>query len=449
MATRWADGSIVTTSSSVLWANGRAWSGGAFEYVPATNVFYSVCPYGSGDIMTGNPTISISDGVATLSVAQEGNIGQGCRITYNGTSVCYISLVNSPTSFNVVTATGGTPGNVSGQEVNSIAHEYASISAAIAGAMDADHLDSNDLTGIMLNIPYYYDHDDYTLINMPTVIDGYTGAGPDNHIRLYAAAGGEQSIRDQRSRGLWDVERAMIYLSASAPGSGLDYAITNKLPYTEIIGLQIYAWYRAPIINDGGNVVIDQCTLWHGAAFDSAVIQIGGDGVRISNIVGIQERSYRAYRFRGNNEIVYNNIAIGGTEGFRKETGAAALVVNNIAVGQSTACFSGFSGAFAAGSDYNVSSDATAPGAHSLINQLIADLFVDPENHDYRPKAGANTIDAGIGPALDSNVPTTDIAGNPRSGSTCSIGAFEYVEEEGGLPFPPLFPRRQNTLLRR
>jgi hypothetical protein len=403
----------------------------------AIDVFYSVCPYGSGDIMTGNPTISISGGVATLSVAQTGNIGQGCRITYNGTSVCYISLVNSPTSFNVVTATGGTPGNVSGQEVNSIAHEYASISAAIAGAMDADHLGSNDLTDIMLNIPCYYDHDDYTPINSTTVIDGYTGAGPDNHIRLYAAAGGEQSIRDQRSHGLWDVERAMIYLSASAPGSGLDYAITNRVPYTEIIGLQIYAWYRTPILNNGANyAVIDQCTLWHGDAFDSPVIQTDGDGVRISNIVGIQERSYRVFRLRGNNEIVYNNIAIGGARGFSKETGAAALVVNNIAVGQSTECFYGFSGAFAAGSDYNVSSDETAPGAHSLINQLIADLFVDPENHDYRPKAGANTINAGIGPALDSNVPTTDIVGTPRSGDTCDIGAFEFVDEGGTLSIP-------------
>jgi len=33
MATRWADGSMVTTSSSVLWADGRAWGGGAFEFV--------------------------------------------------------------------------------------------------------------------------------------------------------------------------------------------------------------------------------------------------------------------------------------------------------------------------------------------------------------------------------------------------------------------------------
>jgi hypothetical protein len=395
----------------------------------ATQVYYSVCPFGTGNLLSGgSPTIEVDssgNAVVTLNGASlVDNIGQGVAVEYGGNKY-FISGITDLTHFSLVNALGVTAPQQANTALTSVHHEYASISAAIAGALDADHLGSNDLTGIMLNIPYYYDHDDYTLIDSITEITGYTGAGPDNHIRLYAAAGGEQSIRDQRSHGLWDVERAMIYRS------GTTYAITNSLPYTEIIGLQIYAWYRSPIFNGGDYAVIDQCTLWHGDSYDADVIFTDGDGVRISNTVGIQERSDRVYRLRGNNEIVYNNIAIGGTAGFRKETGAAALVVNNIAVGQSTACFSG---SFAAGSDYNVSSDATAPGAHSLYNQLIANLFVDPENHDYRPKAGANTIDAGIGPALDSNVPTTDIVGTPRSGDTCDIGAFEYVDEGGSSP---------------
>lgn len=394
------------------------------------NVFYSVCPFGTGNLLSGgSPTIEVDssgNAVVTLNGASlVDNIGQGVAVEYNSEKY-FISEITDLTHFKLVDALGVQAPQQANTALTSVHHEYASISAAIAGAMDADHLGSNDLTGIMLNIPYYYDHDDYTPINSITDITGYTGAGPDNHIRLYAAAGGEQSIRDQRSRGLWDVERAMIYQS------GTDYAIINRLPYTEIIGLQIYAHYRAPIFNNSANyVVIDQCILWHGASFDAQAILAEGDGVRISNTVGIQERSDKVFRLRGHNEIVYNNIAIGGAIGFSKETGASALVVNNIAVGQSTACFSGFSGAFAAGSDYNVSSDATAPGAHSLLNQLIADLFVDPENHDYRPKAGANTINAGIGPALDSNVPTTDIAGTPRSGDTCDIGAFEFVDAGG------------------
>ena len=42
MATRWADGGVVTTSSSVLWADGRAWGGGAFEYVVSGAPFVAV-----------------------------------------------------------------------------------------------------------------------------------------------------------------------------------------------------------------------------------------------------------------------------------------------------------------------------------------------------------------------------------------------------------------------
>ena len=46
-------------------------------------VFYSESAYGTGDIKTGSPNISISGGVATLDVAQTGNIGAGCDIEYN------------------------------------------------------------------------------------------------------------------------------------------------------------------------------------------------------------------------------------------------------------------------------------------------------------------------------------------------------------------------------
>ena len=56
-------------------------------------VFYSISPYGTGssyDIKNGSPNITISSGVATLSVAQTGNIGVGCRIEYNSTH-CFIA----------------------------------------------------------------------------------------------------------------------------------------------------------------------------------------------------------------------------------------------------------------------------------------------------------------------------------------------------------------------
>ena len=57
----------------------------------ANAVFYAVNMDGTGDKTTGSPNIEITSGVATLSVAQTGNIGAGYRITYDTTSFCYIA----------------------------------------------------------------------------------------------------------------------------------------------------------------------------------------------------------------------------------------------------------------------------------------------------------------------------------------------------------------------
>lgn len=71
-----------------------------------------------------------------------------------------------------------------------------------------------------------------------------------------------------------------------------------------------------------------------------------------------------------------------------------------------------------------------SPGATEADDWAAA--FTDYTKGDFSLKSGSDLIDAGIGPALDSNVPTTDIVGTSRSGNTCDIGAFEYV----GLKIP-------------
>ncbi|MCK5600972.1 hypothetical protein KAR91_03825, partial [Candidatus Pacearchaeota archaeon] len=47
---------------------------------------------------------------------------------------------------------------------------------------------------------------------------------------------------------------------------------------------------------------------------------------------------------------------------------------------------------------------------------------------DDRP-LDADLIGAGVGPSVDGSVPATDVVGNPRSGATCDIGAFERVAD--------------------
>lgn len=415
----------------------------------ATDVFYSVCPFGTGDLKTGSPTITISDGVATLSVAQTGNIGQGCRITYGGgSSSCYISRVNSPTSYNVITATGGVPGDVSGQAVNSIAHEYASTSAAMTGASDANHLNTNDLAiaDVILNLPCYYDHDDYTPYGF-IVTNGYI-ADSEHYINWYTPQGGTESLYNQRGDfSSWDPSKVCL----SVNGYYVDDSLFRiYVPYTRITGFQgeqtystmNYAFLVYLYAGATGCVISGNFLRFTGYPFSGIEIQNLNDAdITIANniIVGASYGLYAnhlydtGYTIRG---VIANNTISGSTQyglHVRYSAGSSSLVVrNNVAIGSATGDFYLVNVA----GDHNASSDGTAPGTGSITNQLAADLFVDPANHDYRPKAGSPLISAGIGPALDANVPLFDIAGNPRSGNTCSIGAFEFVDEGGTLSIP-------------
>ena len=164
---------------------------------------YSFCPYGTGDLKNGSPvTVTITDGIAVLSVAQTGNIGVGDRLTYDTDSFCFIKTVNSNTSFDVITPTGGTPNNITGSTVVSIAHEYASLSAAIAGSSDANHLNTSDLVtnNFILKWPSYRDHYDDTPDSTQWTLSGYT-TSDDCYIKWYTPQGGSDSIYNQRHPG--------------------------------------------------------------------------------------------------------------------------------------------------------------------------------------------------------------------------------------------------------
>lgn len=82
-----------------------------------------------------------------------------------------------------------------------------------------------------------------------------------------------------------------------------------------------------------------------------------------------------------------------------------------------------------AASDYNASHDTTAPGTHSIHSLTDSDQFtgVGDGSWDFAPKATAAIVGAGT---PISGI-TTDIAGNTRSATTPTIGAFEYVAAGG------------------
>src|SRR3989339_1770310 len=77
-----------------------------------TKICYSV-GQNTTDHKTGSPTITLSGGIATFSVAQTAtNMGVGDQVTYNASSIAYISSKISTTQWRVITATGATPPDV-------------------------------------------------------------------------------------------------------------------------------------------------------------------------------------------------------------------------------------------------------------------------------------------------------------------------------------------------
>ena len=127
--------------------------------------------------------------------------------------------------------------------------------------------------------------------------------------------------------------------------------------------------------------------------------------------------------------IEYNSA--GGAAGTAPDTTYACLMKNNVASNLGT----GTDYAFATNSsnagdyfDYNASDDGTAGTTNDNQTILIADCeFVDTtlSTLDLHIKTNSDLVGQGIGPDSDTNVPSLDINGNTRSGTTCDMGADE------------------------
>jgi hypothetical protein len=88
--------------------------------------------------------------------------------------------------------------------------------------------------------------------------------------------------------------------------------------------------------------------------------------------------------------------------------------------------------------DYCASDDGDGTNSVSPSGSDWSNEFSDPANGDFTLLNTGNLYDAGVGPGTDSDVPSADIDGDSRSGSTCDIGADEYVSA-GGETVMPIF----------
>ncbi|EKE18617.1 MAG: hypothetical protein ACD_9C00284G0001, partial [uncultured bacterium] len=210
------------------------WDIGADE--GATPVYYSV-GQNTNDHKSGSPTLTIASGTGTFSEAQTAtNLGVGDKVTYNTSSVAYISQKISTTEWKLITATGATPDDVTDATVNSITHVFASLAAAVntsTGAGGASFMNTINLytSNLQLNIPCYYDSGADTAI---VSLTGYTTASP-NHIKIYTPSNiSTEANNSQRHQGRWDSLKYNLSIT-----SGFTSAIWVDVDHFILEGIQL------------------------------------------------------------------------------------------------------------------------------------------------------------------------------------------------------------------
>jgi len=427
-----------------------SWDIGADE--AAIKVFYSV-GQNTNDHSTGNGgatcsttgacTLTIASGVATFNYPQTAtNLGVGDKVTYNTSSIAYISEKISDTQWKLITATGTTPADVgTAQTVNSIAHPFSSLSAAENGADDASYLNASDLVAgnYQLNIPCYYDTGaDTTAVT----INGWT-TGPANYIKIYTPNNTDTEVNlSQRHEGKWDDEKYKIEF-------GNSMGISIRVPDVVLEGLQLrfttgaitgdkFA-IEANLATGIANISIDS-NIVKGMYRTSGVWMLGyadyystvGAGdiapgvVRLtnnvfydftgaSNGVGINGHEFYLY--------VYNNTVYNCWRGFYSYTASTIITKNSISYNNDDNYF----GTFNASSTNNLSGPSTDSQIPSTnARNGVSVIFADEDNDDFRLSlSDTGAKDQGVDLANDTYLPfTTDVSNRTRS-SVWDIGASE------------------------
>ena len=402
------------------------------------NVYYSVSPFGTGDIKVAcNISISGGAGVATFSVAQTGNIGQGCHVISAGVDG-YISVMTNSTTATIVTALGAAHGNVSSEALTSIAHEWAALATAENEFTNASHVNNTDLTAadILVNLVCYYDHDDQTADTTKVSVN-YGTDDATRYVNIYTPTGGTQSINNQRATTpAWDGNKYKLVTSTAPP-------FEIKEGFTRFDGIQIEhagtttftaGVNLANLATTGGVIYIEHSNIRQsGAAADNrGIYMVSATVATTVNINNTIVTTWSAAGARGldadfttnfRNCTIYNNGAIG----IQQSNGT--LNVKNSAVFLNTDDFSGTIG-HTTNADDDGDSTQTLDATSNYANE-----FVDVVNGDFT--LVSNGVCEENGTDLSGEGISDDYIGTSRPVSTnYDIGVYEGAVA-GGSAFIP------------
>ncbi|MBD3262326.1 MAG: hypothetical protein GF334_11795 [Candidatus Altiarchaeales archaeon] len=244
-----------------------------------------------------------------------------------------------------------------------------------------------------------------------------------------------------RHPGYWSTSHYRLHVPSSAGSTALDINANGKVWVVENIQIRLDD-FRMTFLMDGSPatgsawrnlIVIQDASATSGSGNHVSRIEGSSTDAVVENCVvvniGAQEGKslISCWPDAGNIVIansLFRNIASGSSNrGVTKGTGNVK-VVNSAVFNTNNDFFSTNSPSIDV--DYCASDDGDGSNPISILNWgdqfLNADYVSDV---DFRLSETSDLLDAGIGPASDSDVPTLDILGNTRSGLAANVGPFE------------------------
>lgn len=158
---------------------------------------------------------------------------------------------------------------------------------------------------------------------------------------------------------------------------------------------------------------------------------LGGTLLAWNNVIyGVGEPGYTAGIQTGRGTAyLYNNTIAGITSGFAIRSGGVVVAKNNLTDAPET----DFYGSFYPGSDFNASSDDSAPGFHSRLEQAFT--FVNPAAGDFHLNAAdAGARNYGLDLSNDPVNPIVDDIDGAARGGGWDIGVDEAVSGTDNVP---------------
>ena len=254
-----------------------------------------------------------------------------------------------------------------------------------------------------------------------------TGVTTDATRNIIVRPAAGQGWRDSPSGAPLYPDQTKGVLITQSGNTGTVFTVNNTdvtIDGLQIVNLAVLAAFN----HAGGTNVVVKNVLASSPGTATGDGTFIGNGCKFINCLGINSATGNGFVDFANNSEFHNCTAVapggGGYRGFRGNY-TTPLYLNCASFGSAVA----FANTTNTSSNYNVASDATAPGANSLQNKIFANQFVSTAN-DFRPKAGADLINAGTPDTA--NTGGVDIKNQTRSATTPTVGAYEYIASGSG-----------------